>query len=283
MVQDLYGTTETAQRADLVLPAAGWGEKEGTLINSERRIGLVKKVCRAPGQALSDFNIFKLIAQYWGCGDLFREWSSPEAAFQILKRTSAGQPCDITGIADYRMIDDLGGIQWPWPAKVLPEKGDVPKIPMLERRLFEDGHFHHEDGKARFLFEEPRAMPEPPDEAYPLFLLTGRGTSSQWHTQTRTGKSDVLRKLYPKTVYVEINSVDADRLGIEPNSQVQIASRRAQIRATAFVTNTVQPGHVFVPMHYPEVNQLTNPAFDPYSRQPSYKACAVKISRASAM
>ncbi|HEU5396492.1 MAG TPA: molybdopterin-dependent oxidoreductase, partial [Verrucomicrobiae bacterium] len=108
VVQDMFTTTDTARKADLVLPAAGWGEKEGTFINSERRIGLVKKVRRAPGQALSDFNIFKLVAQYWGCGEMFSEWTSPEAVFQILKRLSAHQPCDITGIRDYRHLDDCG-------------------------------------------------------------------------------------------------------------------------------------------------------------------------------
>ncbi|MDB6155656.1 MAG: nitrate reductase [Chthoniobacteraceae bacterium] len=271
VVQDLYSTTETARRADLVLPAAGWGEKEGTLINSERRIGLVKRVTRAPGQALADFNIFKLIAQYWGCGEMFREWSSPEAVFQILKRVSSGQPCEIDGIKDYRMLDDCGGVQWPCPVST-----DATP-PATERRLFEDGRYYHADQRARFLFEAPRPNPEPADVDFPFTLLTGRGTSSQWHTQTRTGKSDVLRKLYPENVYVEINPIDAERLGIAPNAPVEIASRRAQIEATAFVTNSVQPGQLFLPMHYPSVNELTFPAFDPYSRQPSYKACAVRI------
>ena len=114
VVQDMYPSTETAQRAHLFLPAAGWGEKEGTLINSERRIGLVKKVRRAPGLALADFHIFQLIAEYWGCGKMFEKWRTPEAAFQVLKELSRGQPCDITGIRDYRMIDECGGIQWPW-------------------------------------------------------------------------------------------------------------------------------------------------------------------------
>jgi len=114
VVQDMYATTETARQSDLILPAAGWGEKEGTFINSERRIGLAKKVSPAPGQALADFHIFQLVAHYWGCGGVFKEWSSPEAVFQILKRCSKGQPCDITGIRDYRMIDEAGGIQWPW-------------------------------------------------------------------------------------------------------------------------------------------------------------------------
>jgi predicted molibdopterin-dependent oxidoreductase YjgC len=110
VVQDMYHTTETARMADLVLPAAGWGEKEGTFINSERRIGPIKKVARAPGRALADFHIFRLIADAWGCGDLFAEWTSPEAVFQILKRLSAGRPCDITGIRDYAMLDAAGGI-----------------------------------------------------------------------------------------------------------------------------------------------------------------------------
>jgi assimilatory nitrate reductase catalytic subunit len=274
VVQDLYSTTETAQRAHLILPAAGWGEKEGTLINSERRYGLVKRVSRAPGQALSDFNIFKLIAHYWGCGSMFREWTSPEAAWQILKRVSKGQPCDITGIADYRTIDECGGVQWPWPA---PDGSGEPGIPAKERRLFEDGLFFHPDGMARFIYEAPAAMPEPPCADYPFLLLTGRGTSAQWHTQTRTGKSDVLRKLYPEKIYFEINPADAGRLGIAPESTARIWSRRAQLYATAFVTETVQQGQIFIPMHYPEVNRLTFAAFDPYSRQPSYKACAVAV------
>src|SRR5207302_10793375 len=104
VVQDMYHSTETARLADLVLPAAAWGEKEGTFINSERRIGLIKKVRRAPGQALSDFHIFKLVADSWGCGDMFRAWSSPEAVFQLLRSCSRGQPCDITGITDYHML-----------------------------------------------------------------------------------------------------------------------------------------------------------------------------------
>lgn len=277
VVQDMYPTTETARRADLFLPAAGWGEKEGTLINSERRIGLVKKVRRAPGQALSDFHICQLVAHYWGCGEMFRRWTSPEAVFQILKSTSRGRPNDITGIADYRMLDECGGIQWPFAEKDL----DAPQR-KKERRLFEDGRFFTPDGRARFLFEEPREMPERPDGEYPFLLLSGRGTSSQWHTNTRTGKSDLLRKLYPRHCYVEIHPQDAHRLGIAPNSPVWVFSRRAGIKAVAVLTPAVQAGQLFIPMHYPEVNQLTAPIFDAHSRQPSYKACAVGIRASGA-
>jgi anaerobic selenocysteine-containing dehydrogenase len=281
VVQDMYFTTETAQRAHLVLPAAGWGEKVGTFINSERRIGLVKKVSRAPGHALSDFNIFKLIAQYWGCGKMFEKWSSPESVFQILKELSRGQPCEITGIRDYQMIDDAGGIQWPLPDASHGAVGRSSRESTIgfeqQRRLFEDGLFYHPDQKARFLFEAPREMPEPTDKEYPFLLLTGRGTSSQWHTQTRTGKSAVLKKLYPDHIYVEMNPLDAEPLGIEANQKVLVASRRAEVAATVFLTSTIQVGQLFIPMHYSAANELTFPAVDPYSRQPAYKACAVSV------
>jgi anaerobic selenocysteine-containing dehydrogenase len=269
VVQDMYPTTETAQRADLYLPAAGWGEKEGTFINSERRLGLVKKIRRAPGRALADFHIFQLVAAYWGCGEMFRNWRSPETAFQILKKLSAGQPCDFTGIRDYTMLDECGGIQWPAPVG--------QSAFSTERRLFEDGKFFTADSRAKFIFDEPRAVAEPTDKEFPFVLLTGRGTSAQWHTGSRTNKSDVLRALAPKKCYVEINPTDATRLGIRANGKVRLESRRGGIVANAFVTPTVQAGQVFIPMHYAEANVLTHPSFDPYSRQPNYKHCAVNI------
>lgn len=281
VVQDMYHTTESAEIADLVLPAAGWGEKDGVFINSERRIGLTRKVRKAPGQALSDFNIFRLIAHHWGCGDLFQEWTSPEAVFRILTRLSQGMPCDITGITGYADLERAGGIQWPYPAALECGVESGACGVKQQRRLFEDGRFYHADGKARFFFEAPREMPEPPNADFPMILLTGRGTSSQWHTQTRTGKSDVLRKLYPKNPYVEINPVDAKELGIRPNSKVYIRSRRGEVAATAVILASLQPGQIFMPMHYGITNHLTADAFDPYSKQPSYKACAVSISNQS--
>ena len=279
VVQDMYPTTETAQLADLILPAAGWGEKQGSFINSERRIGLIKKVAPAPGNALADFNIFKLVAQYWGCGNMFRNWSSPEAVFQILKRCTVDQPCDITGITDYSMLDHCGGIQWPYPAADTKEPDDTSsQIPIgQQRRLFTDGQFFHTNGKARFCFEDSKPMPEQPNRNYPYLLLTGRGTAAQWHTQTRTDKSPVLRKLYPDQPFAELNPTDAKQLGIAPNAPITVISQRGQFRVRALVTNTVLPGTIFVPMHYSGVNQLTDPVFAPYSKQPAYKACAVRI------
>ncbi|WP_309399211.1 molybdopterin oxidoreductase family protein [Cerasicoccus maritimus] len=272
VVQDMYHNTVTAQAADLVLPAAGWGEKEGTFINSERRIGRIRKVRRAPGQALADFHIFQLIAHYWGCGEKFARWTSPEAVFKIFTEVTQGQPCDISGIKDYKMLEENGGIQWPLPAGTETfEK---------QRRLFADGKYFHPNGRAKFLFDAPQALPESTDEEFPFVLLTGRGSSSQWHTQTRTSKSDVLRKLYPAKAYIEMNPEDAQRLGIKQDDQVVVRSRRGAITIAAHLTPITQVGAIFAPMHYREVNQLTMSSFDPHSREPSYKHCAVQIRKA---
>lgn len=271
VVQDMYHTTETARRADLVLPAASWGEKEGTFINSERRLGVIRKVSRAPGEALADFQIFRLIAAYAGLGEMFSRWESTRSAFQLLKELSAGQPCDITGIADYDAIDAAGGIQWPFAAT-----GNDSRP---ERRLFENGRFYRPNGRARFICESPRPLPEQINDQYPLLLLTGRGSAAQWHTQTRTAKSAVLRKLYPRELYIEINPSDAQMLGVLPEDLVDVASQRGTLRARAFLTPGVRPGQVFLPMHYDTVNQLTDAVFDPYSHQPAYKACAVRVNR----
>jgi assimilatory nitrate reductase catalytic subunit len=270
VVQDMYFTTETAAHADMILPAAGWGEKEGTFINSERRLSLLKKVARAPGEALADFHIFKLLADAWGVSDMFESWKTPEDVFQTMKRCSEGQPCDITGITDYEMLEQKRGIQWP-----LPEGEDVER--RAERRLFSDGKFFHENGRAKFLFEPPRPLPEQTSKRYPFMLLTGRGTSAQWHTQTRTSKSDVLKGLYSEDIYVEMNPKDARELSIVPNQWITVESRRGKVRARAYLTQIVSPGQLFIPMHYEQTNQLTFPAFDPYSRQPSYKSCAVRV------
>ncbi len=274
VVQDMYATTESARVADLVLPAAGWGEKDGCFINSERRIGTLKAVRKAPGQALSDFRIFRLIANAWGCGEMFAKWTHPEAVFKLLRDLTKGRPCDITGIDGYETIDQLGGIQWPFPSS---SEGVSPAS--SERRLFEDGHYYTPNGKAKLLFSPPADMPEPVDFDFPFLLLTGRGTSSQWHTQTRTGKSDILKKLYPEDVYLEIHPVDARQLRLKEGDPVTVRSRRGEITVAVYLAPTVQRGQIFIPMHYPEVNNLTHSAFDPHSRQPNYKACAVAVVR----
>jgi len=270
VVQDMYDNTETACMADLIFPAAGWGEKEGTVINSERRLGLFKKIKQAPGQALSDFNIFKLIANYWGCEDMFKDWQSPEQVFYILKKLSKGRPCDFSGIEDYLEIDREGGVQWPFPEGAKHVR---------ERRLFEDGRFFTESGKAKMLYEASIPALELPDQNYPLVLLTGRGSSAQWHTNTRTGKSEVLKKLYPQEIYIEIHPKQASKLAVKSGDRVMVHSKRGSIDATARVMATVQENQVFIPMHYQTTNLITFASFDLYSSQPSYKASAVRLEK----
>ncbi|MDE0838865.1 MAG: nitrate reductase [Kiritimatiellae bacterium] len=273
VVQDMYHSTETAVCADLVLPAAGWGEKDGTFINSERRIGRVSKVSKAPGEALSDFLICKLIAEYWGCAEMFASWTDPEAVFQKLASLSAGQPCDFSGIDGYDMLEKAGGIQWPFTGSAEEQSS--------ERRLFEDGRFHHPDERARFIFGQPCQILDKINDDYPFCLLTGRGSVSEWHTGTRTSKSAVLQTLSPSDPLVEINPKDARRLELQRGDWVVVSSRRGKMRAKTMVTYTVQPGQVFISMHHPHANRLTDSSFDPHSRQPSYKACAVRVEPAA--
>ena len=230
---------------------------------------MLKQVRRAPGEALADFWIFKLIAEAWGCGELFERWESPEATFRLLAELTAGQPCDISGVTSYQQIDAARGIQWPFPA------GTTEVEP--ERRLFADGRFPTPDGRARFLFDDARPVPEPTDARYPLVLLTGRGSSSQWHTQTRTRRSDILRSLAPERLVVELSPADAAAAGIEAGQEVVVESRRGAIRATAQPTPTVSVGQVFLPMHEAGTNVLTFPRVDPHSRQPAYKHAAVAV------
>lgn len=277
VVQDMYHSTESARVADLVLPAAGWGEKDGCFINSERRIGTLKAVRKAPGQALSDFRIFRLIADAWGCGSMFEKWTHPEAVFRILRDLTNDRPCDITGIDGYAHLDSQGGIQWPWPAGHSSPASET-RIPS-ERRLFEDGVFFTRDGKARLLFSPPQDLPEPPDPEYPFMLLTGRGSSSQWHTLTRTGKSTILAKLNPARAYAEIHPDDALSLGLHDGAGVIVRSRRGAMHAAVYQSPTVGRGQVFIPMHYPGLNRITHPSFDPHSRQPNYKASAVALDK----
>lgn len=159
------------------------------------------------------------------------------------------------------------------------DKQAIP-IPMQQRRLFEDLKFFTESGRARMLFEAPAPAAELPDAEYPVFLLTGRGSVYQFHTQTRTGRVPILAKNYPATIYVEIGPGDAKELGVVDGDPVRVTSRRGTLVATAQVQDKVQPGHVFIPMHYSEVNLLTYPSFDTYSRQPSFKVSAVRLEKA---
>jgi assimilatory nitrate reductase catalytic subunit len=271
VVQDLYADTDTARHADLFLPAAGWGEKDGTMINSERRIGLVKQVRLPPGEALPDFAILRLLAHAWGCGHLFEEWTTPEDVFRVLGRLSAGRPNDQSGITTYRELDDAGGVQWPAPEGTGPWAS--------ERRLFEDGRSYHPDGRFRLVVAEPEPSPRPTSETFPLVLLTGRGSTAAWHTETRTGRSPLLRKLVPPDLRIDLNRDDAAEMSVAEDDEVEVTSSWGSVRCRAQVGDAVQRGQAFLPMHDAATNLLTHPVVDPISRQPSYKDTPVAVRR----
>src|SRR5665213_1555497 len=164
VVQDGYHPTPTTELADLVLPAAIWGEKEGTYTNSERRVSKVNKAVEPPGEARADFDIFLDLASTLGCREeLFPGWTSPRDAFDEWKRVSAGRLCDYSGMT-YEVIEKSGGIQWPYGA------GDIG--PAAARRLYTDGQFQTEDGKARLIPTRWEEFPEPPNREFPFVLNT---------------------------------------------------------------------------------------------------------------
>ena len=282
VVQDLFADTLTASHADLLLPAAGWGEKDGTFINAERRFGLIRAATSPPGQARSDFQIFRTLAKAWGAGEWLDRWATPEHAFGLLQQLSAGRPCDISGVRGYDHLEKAGGIQWPLGER--PNDIDTPGPPGVvggvesERRLFADGKFFHPNGRARFLAEAPVVPPEVPTDEFPLVLLTGRQSTSQWHTGTRTDRSKVLRALSEGPTLVQVHPDDAARRSITSYSPVTLQSARGSMTLTAFVTPTVRPGSVFVGMHDARINELTRWTIDPLSRQPAYKQSCVELS-----
>jgi assimilatory nitrate reductase catalytic subunit len=274
VVQDGYAPTPTSEYADLVLPAAIWGEKDGTYTNSERRVSRVRRAVAPPGEARADFDIFLALASWLGVRDeLFPGWSTPADAFEEWKRVSAGRLCDYSGIT-YEGLDEHGGIQWPFPA------GGVE--PEATRRLYEFGGFGTPDGRAKLIPTSWEPFPEQPTADYPLVLNTGR-TVEHWHTRTKTGKVPILERLSPNA-WLEMNPRDARALRLTPQDKVDVVGRRGRVAGVELrLTETVAPGQVFVPFHYAEANanQVTQSAFDPMSREPNYKQSAVRVERAS--
>jgi anaerobic selenocysteine-containing dehydrogenase len=270
VVQDGFHPTPTTELAHLVLPAAIWGEKEGTYTNSERRVSKVNRAVEPPGEARPDFNIFMDVASELGCRDeLFPGWTSPEDAFTEWKRISAGRLCDYSGMT-YQAIAAAGGLQWPHPAG--------SEEPAATRRLYADGRFQTEDGRARLIPTTWELFPEPPTTEYPFVLNTGR-TVEHWHTRTKTGRVAILEHLSPRP-WLEMNPRDGRALRLKPAQRVDVVSRRGLIRNLELrLTETVGPGQVFVPFHWPEANanQATQSAYDPVSREPNYKQCAVRV------
>jgi anaerobic selenocysteine-containing dehydrogenase len=271
VVQDGYHPTPTTEVADLVLPAAIWGEKEGTYTNSERRVSKVNKAVEPPGEARTDFDIFLAVAEKLGCREeIYPAWKTPEDAFNEWRRVSRGRLCDYSGIT-YDLLARETSVQWPFPEG---------KTDLSASRLYADGEFQTADGRAKLICAEWQPFPEQPNRDYPLVLNTGR-TVEHWHTRTKTREVPILEHLSP-SAWLEMNPRDAKGQGLRSHDRVDVVSRRGRVLGVELrLTEIIAPGQVFMPFHYAEanVNEVTQGAFDPISREPNYKQCAVRIER----
>jgi assimilatory nitrate reductase catalytic subunit len=275
VVQDGFHPTPTTELADMVLPAAIWGEKEGTYTNSERRVSKVNAAVKPPGEARSDFDIFMAVAERLGCrAQLFPGWRGPSNAFEEWCRITAGRLCDYSGMS-YTALEATGGIQWPFPE-------GTSMNATTTRRLYTDGEFQTDDRRARLLPTQWAPFPEQPHAEFPLILNTGR-TVEHWHTRTKTGGISILQRMSPRA-WLEMNPVDAGKLGLKPHDRVEVISARGRVSKVELrITEIVAPGQIFLPFHFVEnnANQITQSAFDPISREPNYKQCAVRVEKSS--
>jgi ferredoxin-nitrate reductase len=268
-VQDAYSDVETTHYAHVYLPAALWGEKEGVFTNTERRVNLVRKVMEPHGDSRPDLWIFNEIAKRFERGRRIRFPETPAEVFDEMRELSRGRMLNYSGMTHDR-LEKQRGIQWPCPEGA--ESGSP--------RLYTDGVFQHPDGKAKLI-----ALPfidnnERPDHQFPFWLNSGR-VVEHFHTRTRTGKIGNVNKFSP-TPYMEMNPDAARELGIGHMSYARLISRRGYAVVLVQLTQRVPRNMVFIPFHFHEcVNRLTLGLLDPYSRQPAFKQCAVKIEQAS--
>ena len=277
--QDAYYPTETANYAHLLLPAAQWGEKTGTMTNSERRVTLCSAFREPIGQARPDWEIFAEIGCRLGFEAAFSFQSSAAVHAEFVEFTR-DRVCDMTGIS-YRRLQQDGPLQWPLPDHA--EIDDMGRSQPSGKRLYTDLRFPTSDGRAQFAAFHANGLAEPTDPNYPLVLTNGR-LYGHWHTQTRTGRIEKIRNMHPNP-FLEIHPRDAGKLNIDDGAWLVVQSRRGQVRLPAKITKAIAPGTVFMPMHWgelwgkqTEVNALTHDAACPVSLEPELKACAVSVS-----
>jgi len=269
VVQDAF-MSETAEIADVIFSAATWSEKEGTYTNSERRCNYAQKAVEPIGLTMSDTNIVIEFSKYFeGKYELlFKDFKCSEDIFNEIKRVSAGQLCDYSGMS-YEKLKQLGGVQWPCNET----------YPDGKKRLYTKGfECKTEDGKARLLPLDWQPLAESCSKNFPLNLNTGR-TVEQWHTRTKTKTIELLNDLAPEA-WVEINPKDAATLQVKSGDRIKIGNKRGVVEELIVkVTEVVRQGDIFVPFHFSEqlINNLTIADFDPQSFEPNFKQCAVNI------
>ncbi|BAQ60749.1 assimilatory nitrate reductase large subunit [Geminocystis sp. NIES-3708] len=273
--QDAYYPTETAYYAHLVLPAAQWSEKAGTMTNSERVVTYCPQFSKPPGEAKADWEIFAEVGRRLGFEKYFNFTDSSQV-YQEFSRLTANRPCDVSGIT-HELLLEYGAIQWPFPHGSNPEN-------RYGRRLYTDFKFYTDNNKANFSAYHSQGLAEPPNPDYPFVLTIGR-LYGHWHTMTRTGRIDKIVKMHPEP-FLEIHPKDAHQLNLEDDDFVTVTSLRGEAKFKVKVTKAIAPKTVFVPMHWgflwadnAEANSLTHPQACPISKQPELKACAVKLTK----
>ncbi|NMG33353.1 molybdopterin-dependent oxidoreductase [Azoarcus sp. TTM-91] len=282
VLQEAFADTETAAYADLLLPAASWGEKSGTVTNSERRVSRVRALVPPPGEARTDWAIVadfarRLATRLERDAAAF-DWRDEAAVFAEHASLSAGRDCDMSGLS-HALLERDGPQQWPFPAGA--QQGTA--------RLFQDKRFATADGRARFApigFPAAHALlPEPVDARHPFVLTTGR-LRDHWHGMSRTGKVAALWGHAPRAE-VALNPADIAGRGLRAGELVRIANRRGELVLPLAADAGVVAGQAWIPMHWgsaslaqPGANALTSAAVDPASRQPALKQAAVAITPA---
>lgn len=302
VVQDPF-LSETAELADIVLPVALWGEKEGTMTNLERRVNVLRKAVEAPFNLPSDFEVLLEFSRRMGfkdkSGNPLIQYTTPEEAFNEWRIVSKGRPCDMSGMT-YDKMEKLGGIQWPcneefpngkkrlytdFTFNTFPDYAESYGKNMITGRSRTEEEFKQINPNGRaFLYGIDWALPpEHSTDEYPFSINTGRNVF-QWHTRTKTGRAPLLQMNAPEG-YVEIHPSDANKLNIMTGDLVRITSKRSSIVVPARVTDTTQEGSVFIPFHYGELNrnqaanEITIDIWDQVSKQPHYKSGACRIEK----
>ncbi|MBB4715393.1 assimilatory nitrate reductase catalytic subunit [Streptomyces luteogriseus] len=279
--------SETAELADVVLPVTQWAEETGTTTNLEGRVLLRRRAVTPPDGIRSDLEVLHELAARLGVEKGFP--TDPEEVFEELRRASAGGAADYSGIT-YRRLAEEDGVFWPCPAAVeedgagedTPPGGEEPAVHPGTPRLFLD-RFATPDGRARFVPVSHRAIAEEPDDEYPVLLTTGR-VVAQYQSGAQTRRVAELNAAAPGP-FVELHPRLAARLGAAEGDPVAVVSRRGRAVAPARITDAIRPDTVFMPFHWPgegRANTLTNPALDPTSRMPEFKACAVRLETVEA-
>ena len=284
IVQESYASAETLAYADLVLPAATWPEKDGTVTNSERRISRVRAAIAPPGQARADWQLACGVAQRLAAriaparAALFAYRDVAEI-FAEHARCTAGRDLDYS-VVTHALLEASGPLQWPVRA------GDTPDAPDSTARLYADGRYPTASGRARFLDVDHVPVAEPVDDDYPLQLTTGR-LRDHWHTMTRTALAPTLIR-HVEEPCVNLHPADMQRLGLPEGSLARLRSRRGELVLPVQADEGLRPGLAFLPMHWGSgfiggggINALTLPDRDPRSCQPELKHCAIAAEPAA--